>query len=252
MLRQPDDLTCGPTCLHAVYRFFGDELDLDGLIREVPALEEGGTLAVFLGCHALRRGYQARIYTFNLSVFDPTWFGPVRADLRAKLTEQMRYKPIPKLHVATRGYLDFLNLGGELDFTDLTVELIRSQLMMGRPILTGLSATYLYRGPREYGRSCTPSDVRGFPVGHFVVLCGFDEERRVLVADPMHPNPLAEGHVYSVNIERVLGAILLGVLTHDANMLILWPRGQSSSAGAPDVRGVGGQWDGAPGEGEPP
>ena len=32
------------------------------------------TLAVLLGCHALRRGYEATIYTFNLQVFDPTWF----------------------------------------------------------------------------------------------------------------------------------------------------------------------------------
>ena len=30
--RQPDDVSCGPTCLHAVYRYFGDELPPD--IRE--------------------------------------------------------------------------------------------------------------------------------------------------------------------------------------------------------------------------
>src|SRR5262245_33204098 len=50
--RQPDDQTCGPTCLHAVYRYFGDELELDRLISEIPMLEQGGgTLEVMLGVH---------------------------------------------------------------------------------------------------------------------------------------------------------------------------------------------------------
>src|SRR6185369_13364802 len=68
ILPQPDDITCGPTCLHAVYRYFGDVIGLDQVIEEVPQLETGGTLAVLLGCHALRRGYDATIYTYNLQV----------------------------------------------------------------------------------------------------------------------------------------------------------------------------------------
>ena len=31
---QPDDLTCGPTCLHAVYRYFGDDVSI--VPREKP------------------------------------------------------------------------------------------------------------------------------------------------------------------------------------------------------------------------
>src|SRR5262245_60688167 len=74
MQPQPDDMTCGPTCLHAVYRYFDDDMPLEQVINEVAMLDEGGTLAVLLGCHALRRGYEASIYTYNLDVFDPTWF----------------------------------------------------------------------------------------------------------------------------------------------------------------------------------
>src|SRR5262249_1472255 len=29
ILPQPDDFTCGPTCLHAIYRYLGDEVPLD-------------------------------------------------------------------------------------------------------------------------------------------------------------------------------------------------------------------------------
>ena len=48
ILPQPDPTTCGPTCLHAVYRYHGDEMPLARVIAETPALEEGGTLAVLL------------------------------------------------------------------------------------------------------------------------------------------------------------------------------------------------------------
>ena len=53
--RQPDDVTCGATCLHAVYRYFGDSFALDDLMAEVPTLEQGGTLGVLLANHALLR-----------------------------------------------------------------------------------------------------------------------------------------------------------------------------------------------------
>ena len=71
---QPNDSSCGPTCLAAVYRYWNDPVDLRLLISEVGQLVSGGTLAVQLGCHALQRDYKAVITTYNLQVFDPTWF----------------------------------------------------------------------------------------------------------------------------------------------------------------------------------
>ena len=52
---QPDLTTCGPTCLHAVYQYFGDNVPLAQLAAETPRLDEGGTLAVLLGCRLLLR-----------------------------------------------------------------------------------------------------------------------------------------------------------------------------------------------------
>lgn len=225
ILPQPDEITCGPTCLHAIYRYYGEDIPLDQLIDEVPALEGGGTLAVWLACHALRRGFRATIYTYKLQVFDPTWFLPGRADMSVRLRAQMQYKKDPKLSAASQAYIDFLDLGGELRFEDLTAALVRKYLKRSIPVLTGLSATYLYRSAREFGPRSDYDDIRGEPSGHFVVLCGYDrEERTVLVADPLLPNPVAEGQLYEINIERVICSILLGVLTYDANLLIIQPR----------------------------
>jgi ABC-type bacteriocin/lantibiotic exporter with double-glycine peptidase domain len=36
ILPQPDDTTCGPTCLHAVYRYWGDEIPLAQVIGACP------------------------------------------------------------------------------------------------------------------------------------------------------------------------------------------------------------------------
>ncbi len=224
ILPQPDLTTCGPTCLQAVYDYYDDVLPLAQVVGEIPQLIDGGTLAVVLGHHALKRGYKATLLTFDLQVFDPTWFAPDANRLSEKLRDQIRVKDSPKLKTATQSYLEFLANGGEIRMQDLTNELVRKYLNRSVPILTGLSATYLYQEARELPDN-TPDDIRGHPTGHFVVLCGYDrKEREVLIADPLHPNPMAEGQRYHVSIDRVKCAILLGVMTYDANMLIIEPK----------------------------
>lgn len=227
MLPQPDETTCGPTCLQAVYGYWGDVLELMDLIAQVQVLEGGGTLAVLLASHALQRGYDADLFTFNLQVFDPTWFAPQAVpDLAERLQAQALGKPHKRrLQVASAAYLDYLRLGGRIHFEDLTTQLIRRHLERGVPILAGLSATYLYRSAREKGSRMDYDDVLGEPAGHFVVLCGYDRTTRsVLVADPQAPNPMAATQQYPVNIDRLVCSILLGNLTYDDNLLLLTPK----------------------------
>lgn len=237
ILPQPDDSACGPTCLQAVYAYYGDELPLHQVIAEVPQLDDGGTLAVNLALHALRRGYRARIHTHNLQVFDPTWFDGRAVDLGERLRAQAAAKSKRKLHFATWAYLEFLELGGELRMVDLTRQLLRGILGRGAPILTGLSATWLYRCAREIGQPSVHDDVRGVPTGHFVVLCGYEKKaRRVLVADPLEPNPVSSRNLYTVAIDRLISAILLGIVTYDANLLVITPREASAAHVDPDRR----------------
>lgn len=236
MLPQPDDATCGPTCLHAVYRYFGDDIPLRQVIDETAVIATGGTLVVMLGLHALRRGYSATIYTYNLHMFDPTWFELEPEALPRKLRLQAQARDTPRLREATGAYIEFLDLGGWLAFEDLTSRLLRRHLNAGRPILTGLSATYLYRCARESRQTDEYDDVRGEPSGHFVVLCGYDKQnRKVTVADPLADNPASMPHMYDLPMSRIVNAVLLGVLTHDANMLVIEPPAASPAPaeGAP-------------------
>ncbi len=229
---QPTETTCGPTCLHAVYRYYGDDISLDEVIAETRALREGGTLDAFLADHALRRGYRATIYMHNLSLFDPTWFDLSKSAIIDKLRHQWAIKEArhPKIAIATKGYIDFLEMGGELKIADLTGKLLRYYLSRGTPVMTGLSSTWLYRTPRELDDT-TEDDLNGEPVGHFVVLSGYDRDKReVWVADPYEGNPFSEARSYPVKIERLIASVLLGVVSFDCNLLVIEPGKRSIGA----------------------
>lgn len=224
MRSQPDDFTCGPTSLQAVYGYFGEELDIPEVMEGVQRLDEGGTLAVHLGRDALRRGYRATIHSYNLRVFDPAWSGYDMAELDLALEARSRVKTGKKLLESIQAYRAFIQGGGTVDLSDITPAVLRGYFDAGLPVLAGLSATYLYGGPRERPErdAMVADDIAGEPQGHFVVLCGFEGDR-VVVADPYRENPLSRDHHYRVDIQRLIHAILLGVLTYDGNLLVLSP-----------------------------
>src|SRR5690606_25651270 len=95
-----------------------------------------------------------------------------------------------KTAAASRAYATFLGLGGRLEFRDLDAALLRSPLQHGLPIITGLSSTFLYNAARERPDDQQSDDIRGEPVGHFVVLTGYVQaSKQVRIHDPLYPNP---------------------------------------------------------------
>lgn len=220
--RQPDDVTCGPTCLQSIYGFYHDGISLESVIEEVAMLEDGGTFASKLGTHALRRGYEADIWSFNVHIFDPSWFDLDSRAMIAKLKLQKLAKKNKKLRFASDGYLDFLQSGGRLHFEDLTANLIVSLLQDGQPTIAGLSSTYLYRAEREDPKTNVSNDIAGRPAGHFVLITGVDlDSRTAQITDPYFPNNISQIQTYTVPLSRLICAILLGVMTYDANLLVI-------------------------------
>ncbi|MBA4697155.1 MAG: C39 family peptidase [Legionella sp.] len=230
---QPDDETCGPTSLHAIYHYYGLDINLSKVVKNVERSLSGGTLGPMLGNHALQQDFNVVIYTNNLDIFDPTWFdtqgNASQSFLKIKLKAQNKYKRSKHITQSSKAYLNFLALGGEVRFRTLTLQLLKSYFLKNIPIITGLSATYLYRSSREryIGGEAIYDDIRGTPCGHFVVLCGYDPKlKRVIVADPHRANPISHDHYYKVSSTRLINAIMMGVLTYDANLIIIQPKGQ--------------------------
>ncbi len=224
ILSQPDDVTCGPTSLHAVYEHLGYKIPLKKLISEIEFLEEGGTLGVFLGIDALKRGFKVTIYSYNLKIFDPSWAKLKMPELREKLSQLRKVKTSPKLRKAIEAYIRFIDLGGTVATSDLRAAMFQKHFKEGVPVLCGLSATYLYQCKREFtdeNDRAVFDDIHGDPCGHFVVTYGLDEKKQFLVADPDGTNPTSKGPYYKVDKFRFLHSILLGVMTYDGNVLVV-------------------------------
>jgi hypothetical protein len=219
---QPDEVTCGPTCLHAMYCYYEDKIPLKQVVGEVKSLKSGGTLAVMLGNHALKRGYKATIYSYNWNVFDPSWKEYSSNKIVSMLRKQMRYKfKKRKLVIASKAYIRFLEAGGKVCFDEMSDELIKKYLTRQTPVLTGLSATHLYQTPREIGATNKYHSIKGEPAGHFVIVNGYDDRAKcAYIADPMNPNPL-KSQYYSVDFNRLVNSIMLGIVTYDSNMLVI-------------------------------
>ncbi len=220
---QPDEETCGPTCLAKVYQYYGLSAPLEQIIAETPRNPGGGTLAVNLGISAIGRGFHPTIYPFGLRVFDPTWLRLDPPALVDKLTQRAAAVDNTTLRRAVSAYADFLKLGGRVRFEEPTPHLLIGILERGDPILTGLSATYLYGTAREHENRY--DDIRGRSAGHFVVVCGYEwHTHRFVVTDPFHNVPLSKTGRYTVPAQRLLLSILLGDQTYDAVLLTLGRR----------------------------
>jgi hypothetical protein len=221
---QPDDLTCGPTCLRQVFHFYDQKASFPEILSVTQRNPDGGTLAVYLGLASLRFGYRAALYPYHLRIFDPTWFELPRQMLKRKLEQRQAVVADPKLKAATRAHVEFLDQGGRIEFAELTPQLLVRILDRRHPVLCGLSSTYLYRQARERPEDNVDDDVHGEPMGHFVVVSGYSGGgKSFMVRDPSGHAPFSPSGRYVVPAQRLINSILLGALTLDAVLLELWP-----------------------------
>lgn len=230
MMTQPDDESCGISCLYSIYKYHGIDVSYEHLVQEVDRSLSGGTLAPLLGKNALLHGCNVTLYTNNLILFDPTWFNHPNDSndfLAQKLIEQLKRKN-PRLLGATHLFLEYLSLGGKVSFRIINVDLLEGYFARSIPVMAALNSTYLYDTSREdfdeLGNAIS-DDIMGKPCGHFVVLYGHERnEKLITVADPFVKNPLSRQNYYKVSPDRLINAIMLGLSTYDGNLLIIEPK----------------------------
>ncbi len=229
---QPNETTCGAAALQSVYRYWGLDLPIERATREVAHFTDGGTWAVHLGRDALARGFAVRIYTCDLHLFDPSWFWEGAGDLAGNLRRQLEAGARTRRQdVQIRAYLDFLERGGEVGMEELGTDLVGRYIREGVPVIAGLSSTWLHRSARERweGDRSIADDLRGTPTGHFVVVHGVDSRRRTFdIADPYLHRPFPGRHAYAIPIRRFFNALMLGVVTSDAKLLVVRPRARGA------------------------
>lgn len=221
---QPDETSCGPSCLYSIYKMAGEQqLSFKKVQADIEQFKDGGgTLAVVLGIDALKKGYEVDLHTMNLNIFDPSWFHLSHQTIEKKLNARLQArKNRKKESFAIKKYLEFIQLGGTLKFGDVTPELLKKYLLQGAPLLVGLSSTWLYQCKRENPKTNEVDDITGDPEGHFILAFEYKKKSRtILIGDPYPSNP-KKNPFYKVPIERFIASLYLGVYTYDANILII-------------------------------
>ena len=228
-LVQRDDVSCGPTCLAMVCRSFGDRRGIAAYRGAVHNNPDGGTLAVHLGNAALALGFRATLMPMGVKIFDPTWWHLRRDRLIDKLRQRAAWLGEDSSEAFNvQAWRRFLEAGGGVQFHELTPELLVRSLDLGRPVIAGLNATWLYREPRERPHDNEPDDIQGRQVGHFAVVMGYSGRGlHFHVRDPHPDAPYDGARRAPLSAARLLSAILLGDHTDDAVLLEIHPEGRS-------------------------
>jgi len=221
---QPNDSSCGPTCLHAVYRHLGIEIELSDLVHTIQPVAGGGTIAANLGIDALNRGFKAHLHCFDLRIFDPSWFELNRLELASKVRQTLPYQT-GKLQACIQAHLEFLELGGTIGFGDLNPSLLGGYIKRQIPVIAGVSASWLYRSPREREEhgSVVEDDIAGRASGHFVVVTGYRSDSAIFTLSDPWPQRRFESQnlSYEVSTWCLYSSILLGVESFDGNLLVI-------------------------------
>lgn len=228
---QPDDTTCGPSCLAQVAASFGVQASVPDLVAGLTRLQHGGTLGVFLALRAMDLGFRAAVYPMGLKVFDPTWWDLDPAALVERLHRRRAAVSTAIDREVIDAWIRFIEQGGAVRFEELTPGLMCAIINRGHPIICGLNVTWLYRESREQddGR---PDDIGGEQVGHFVTIAGYGASGANFdIRDPHWEAPFGvDGH-YRVDVHRLIHAILIGDRTRDAVLVEIWPAATEGAHG---------------------
>lgn len=225
ILPQPDAESCGPACLHAVFRYFHQYTTLEEVIQGVGPKATGPVPMVHLAQDAIDRGFSATLHTCHFNIFDPGWKGLSKKGLLNKLRGMMENLSDKKLMNALYAYIHFLHSGGSLLFDPIDQNLFNKYLCCGFPVLCRINAARHYDhqqdGPLDIHPHMAGRDTTG-QASKFVVLYSMHGDV-VDVADPYPQNPLGDGHHYPVDAFHLLSSIEADKGTYDASLLVLSP-----------------------------
>jgi hypothetical protein len=176
-------MTCGPSSLQQVMAYYGKKMKLGDIIKDIPMFMDGTYLA-YLAKYAMEAGFKPLIITYNVDIFDPTWFRLSRKSLIKKLRSRSRIRKLDiNIRRGCKSYVDYLESGGKLSFNFTTTEIIKKYLKKKRPIIVRLSSTILHDRKRLDLNKDKRDDISGSPGFHFVVVSGY-KNGKFLIVDP--------------------------------------------------------------------
>jgi peptidase C39-like protein len=219
---QPDDTSCGISCLKMLLAFHGISLSFDEMREIIPPLPDIGLYDSHVGKAALDLGFSVTIYSYNYTIFHPLWNHLTRKDLIRHLSTKNKSSMTPLQEFATKSYIEFMEAGGEVLFYPLSKELLLAFFEKGLPVMVALDMCFLYDSMVYYENTTEPRAT------HFVVLHGYNPENNTFrISDPWHSIPLPNNMgQFSLDADRVINAIFLGQNRNDAAVVVIQKNNQ--------------------------
>lgn len=235
-IKEQRDFECLPACLAAVFEFYKIKLSIDEIIEKISTDSQKLYDWEFkAGKLAIRKGLKAKIHSNVCQIFDPSWTHLSKEKLIKKLKKELNYSKqreknikqepeqnyyiYPNKEIAARltkeieSAIEFLKIGGEIDFNPISKERIQNYIDNNIPIIASINPTLLHRMKRAYKNK--PDDIRGISWGHVIIISGYDNEN-FIVSDP-GGNFYRNSFVYKVNKDLLLESIL----RYNGQLLIL-------------------------------
>lgn len=208
---------CGPNALAQLMSFYGKEVDPLELVKQTRMMGDFGTWDADIGKTATLYGFKPRIITLNINTFTPQWYSLGKQALIKKLQQRAKKVKGKLQKQNAQSFVDYLRAGGKLAFKPISREFLIDRLKK-RPIIVGLSSTYLYKLPPKKQQKIDAD----FENGHFVVLDGYDPKTdKFSVVDPWYKIPFSKSGRYKLKSDELIAAIYLGEATYDCTVLEL-------------------------------
>ena len=163
---------CGLACVWMVEKYFGIDVSIPRLRREIPVTERG-TYAPQLGLHLLQSGLDVEIVTMNPWLFTTADVGIGPPEMRARITQWRDRLSLrdEEGRLGAEYFIRFLDCGGTIRVQIPDEEYIRESLNAGSPLISLMTTCFLF-GEVDFNL-------------HFTVVVGYDPtERALLVHDP--------------------------------------------------------------------
>jgi len=108
-------MTCGPSCLQQVLSYYGKEITLDEILKEVK-MSKYGTWTEYLGIYAIKHGFKAKLIYYNVYYINPSWFKLSKNKLIKKLQIVLKYEKDKIKKDGIVSLLDYLEANGKIIF----------------------------------------------------------------------------------------------------------------------------------------
>lgn len=154
---------CGLTCLNLLFQYYGINKNPEDLIKE--NIDKPLWISD-LGIIALKMRLRVILFTYSQKIFRPEWFNFSKQQILQKLC---RKEKNPSINSARKSIIEFLRLGGKLEFKILNTEQLKFYIKNKKPILMAVSSSIIHH--------------RSMLGGHFIVLIGYDK-RNFIILNP--------------------------------------------------------------------